>query len=94
MRRRGRGPEAAVRRGGPVRRCGGAAVRLCGGAAVRRCGGAGGACLDGLVVGAGDEVGPVTAREVLDAVDALLVALEGEVRLQRVEAPHLVRVRV
>eukprot|EP00958_Prasinococcus_capsulatus_P026393 scaffold4781_cov339-Prasinococcus_capsulatus_cf.AAC.10 len=42
-----------------------------------------------LVVGAGDEVGAVAAGEVVDAVDALLVAFEREVRLQGAEGPHL-----
>mmetsp|Transcript_20472 Transcript_20472/g.60437 ORF Transcript_20472/g.60437 Transcript_20472/m.60437 type:complete len:211 (+) Transcript_20472:1881-2513(+) len=45
--------------------------------------------LDHLVVRAGDEVGAVAAGEVVDAVDALLVALEGEVGVGVVEAPHL-----
>jgi hypothetical protein len=47
--------------------------------------------LDCEVVGAGDEVGPVASLEVVDAVDALVVALEREVWLERPKAPHLDR---
>lgn len=42
-----------------------------------------------VVVGAGEEVGLVAARVVVDAVHALLVALQGEVRGVRAQAPHL-----
>lgn len=49
---------------------------------------------DLVVVGAGEEVGLVAARVVVDAVDALLVALQGEVRRVRPQAPHLQAVEV
>eukprot|EP00962_Isochrysis_galbana_P039361 scaffold14086_cov131-Isochrysis_galbana.AAC.5 len=45
--------------------------------------------LDCLVVRARDEVRSVAPRKVLDAVDALLMPLQREVRLRRVEAPDL-----
>jgi hypothetical protein len=45
--------------------------------------------LDELVVGARDEVRLVAGERVLDGVDALLVALEREVRIGRIEAPDL-----
>lgn len=60
-------------------------IRLCLRACVKACL----SYLDGVVVGARDEVGPVAAAEVAHAVDAALVALQREVRLARVEAPHL-----
>mmetsp|Transcript_8660 Transcript_8660/g.24429 ORF Transcript_8660/g.24429 Transcript_8660/m.24429 type:complete len:357 (-) Transcript_8660:37-1107(-) len=41
------------------------------------------------VVGAGHEVGPVAPHEVVHAVDALLVALQGVVRRGLPDAPHL-----
>lgn len=44
---------------------------------------------DLVVVGAGEEVGLVPPRVVVDAVDALLVALQGEVRSVRAQPPHL-----
>ena len=45
--------------------------------------------LDGEVICARDKVRPVAAREVVDAVDALLVPLERKVRRRRANAPHL-----
>lgn len=48
---------------------------------------------DRAVVGAGDQVGLVAARVVVDAVDALLVALERKRRLRAAQLPHL-RTRV
>eukprot|EP00966_Prymnesium_polylepis_P307301 7101281-Prymnesium_polylepis.1 len=45
--------------------------------------------LPGARTGAGDEVRPIAARKIFDAIHALLVAFEREVRLQVGEAPHL-----
>jgi hypothetical protein len=42
-----------------------------------------------VVIGAGEEVGLVPARVVVDTVDALLVALKREMRRVRAQAPHL-----
>lgn len=45
--------------------------------------------LYGFVVGAGQQVGAVTAREVLYTVDALFVTVEGEVGDGNAEGPYL-----
>ncbi len=42
------------------------------------------------VISARDEVGLVSSLEIVDTIDALFMALEGEVRVGRSQLPHLV----